>query len=47
MKNNQVKIIVGVKRADKRKMDEMRVEVGVKENVKKTLARSTWAGHVE
>ena len=42
MKNNQVKIIVGVKRADKRKMDEMRVEVGVKENVKKKLARSTW-----
>ena len=25
----------------------MRVEVGVKENSKKKLMRSTWAGHVE
>ena len=30
-------------------MDELRVEVGVKENVKKTLVRSrfTWAGLVK
>ena len=38
---------MGVERADKRRMDEMRVEVGGKENVKKKLVRSTWAGHVE
>ena len=37
---------MGVKRADKRKMDEKRVEVGVKEHFTKTLVRSTWAGHV-
>ena len=30
-KNNLVRIIMGVKRADKIKMDEMIVEVGVKE----------------
>ena len=29
------------------KMDEMRVEVGVKESSKKKLVRSTWAGRVE
>ena len=28
-------------------MDEMGVEVGVKESSKKKLVRSTWAGHVE
>ena len=28
-------------------MDEMRVEVGVKEHLKKKLGRSTWSGHVE
>ena len=27
-------------------MNEMRVEVGVKESSKKKLVRSTWAGHV-
>ena len=29
------------------KMDEMRVEVEVKDSSKKKLMRSTWAGHVE
>ena len=42
-----VRIIVGVKRADKGRMDEMIVEVRVTESAKKKLARSTWAGHVE
>ena len=28
-------------------MDEMRVEAGVNESVKKKLVRSTWAGHVD
>ena len=28
-------------------MDEMRVEVGVKESSKKKFVRSTWGGHVE
>ena len=38
--------IVGVKRADKRRMDELRVEVGVKEHFQKKLASCvTWAGH--
>ena len=46
-KNNLVKIIVGVKRADKRRVDKMRVEVGVKESVKKELMGSVWAGRVE
>ena len=40
-----VKIFVGVKRVDKRRMDDMRVEIGVKESVKKKFVRSTWAGH--
>ena len=38
---------MGVKRADKRRMDEMRVEVGVKEHFKKELVRCTWTGQVE
>ena len=40
---------MGVKRADKRKMDKLRVEVEVKERFMKTLVRSrhTWVGHVE
>ena len=48
-KNNLIRRIVGVKRADKRRMYELRVEVGVKESFKKKLVRSrlTWAGHVE
>ena len=45
-KTNIVRLIVGFKRADTRRIDEMRVEIGVKEHVKK-LMRSTWAGHVE
>ena len=38
-----------MKGADKRRMDELRVEVGVKESFKKKLARrrKKWAGHVE
>ena len=40
--------IVGGKRADKRRIKEMRVEVGVKEKAKNKLVRSrlTWAGDV-
>ena len=40
---------MGVKRADKRRVDELRVEVGVKDSFKKKLVRSrlTRAGHVE
>ena len=34
-KNNVVRRIVGIKRVDMRTMDEMRVDVGVKENLKK------------
>ena len=45
-KNNLVRIIVGVNRADKRRKDEMRVEVGVTESVKK-LVRGTWVAHME
>ena len=47
--SNLVRRIVGDKRADKRRMDEWRVEVGVKECVKKKLVRCrlTWGGHVE
>ena len=47
--NNLVRRIVGVKRADKRRMDELGVEVGVKESFKKKLVRSrlTRADHVE
>ena len=45
--NNLVRIIVGVKRAEKRRMDEIRVAIGVKESVKKILAMSRWAGRVE
>ena len=42
---NLVRRIIGVKRADKRRTDEL----GVEENIKKKLARSslTWAGHAE
>ena len=40
---------MGVKRADKRRMDEMRVEVGVTDSCKKKSMRSrlTRTGHVE
>ena len=36
-KNNIVRLIVGFKRADTRRIDEMRVEIGVKEHVKKLM----------
>ena len=47
--NNLVRIIIGVKRTDKRKMGELRVEVGGKERFKKKLVRDRlkWAGRVE
>ena len=40
---------MAVERADKRRMNELRVEVGVKERFKKKLVRIRlkWAGHVE
>ena len=46
---NLVRRTVGVKRADKRTTNELRVEVRVQEFFKKKLARSslTWAGHAE
>ena len=41
--------IVGVKRAEKRRMDQLRMEVRVKGRLKKKLVRSRlkWVGHVE
>ena len=44
-----VRRIMGVKIADKRRMDELRVEVRLNENAKKKLIRSRlkWAGRVE
>ena len=44
-----VRRIVGFERDDKRRTDGLRVEVGMKENFKKKLARSnlTWTGHAE
>ena len=40
---------MGLKTADTRRMDKLRVEVGVKESFKKKLvwSRLKWAGHVE
>ena len=40
---------MGVRRVDKRRMDEVRVEAGVKESFKKKLVRSRLkrAGHVD
>ena len=40
---------MAVKRGYKKRVDELRVEVGVKESFNKKLVRSrlTWAGHVE
>ena len=38
--NNWVRRIVEVKRVDKRRMDELRIEVGVQESFKTKLARS-------
>ena len=47
--NNWMRGNVGVKRADKRRMDGLRVEVGVKERFKKKVVKSRlkWARHVE
>ena len=44
--NNWVRRIAGVKRIDKRRMEELREEVGAKEGLTKNLARSRqrWAG---
>ena len=49
MKNNWIRRILGVKRADKRRMEELRVEVGMKERFKKKLVRNNlkWANHME
>ena len=38
--NNWINRIMGVKREDKRRRDELRVEVGVKDSFKKKLVRS-------
>ena len=44
---NLGRIIVGVKRANKRKYIKiMTAEVGVKERSKKKLVRSTWVSHI-
>ena len=47
--NNWVRRIAGVKRIDKRRMEELREEVGLKESFTKKLvmSRLRWAGHVE
>ena len=47
--NNLMKIIAGVKRIDKRKMEELRVECGVRESLtrKRVRGRLKWARHVE
>ena len=37
---------MGVTRADERRKDELRVDVGVTESVKKSV-RGTWAAHLE
>ena len=47
--NNWIRRIVEVTRADKRRIDVLRVVVGVKESFKKKLVRTRlkWAGQVE
>ena len=47
-KNNLVRRIIEVKRADKRRMEEMTMEFGVKESFKTNLVRSSliWSGDV-
>ena len=47
--NNWVWKIAGVKRADRRRMVELREETGVQRSLTERLARSRlqWAGHVE
>ena len=46
MGKNLVRIIVGDKRADNRRLGEIGVEVGLTESVKK-LVRGTWTAHIE
>ena len=47
--NNWVRKIAGVKRADRRRMVELRDETGVQRSLTERLVRSRlqWAGHVE
>ena len=47
--NNLVRRNAGVKRIDKRRMEELKEEVGVREGLTTKLVRSRlkWAGHVE
>ena len=47
--NNWVRRIAGVKRVDRRRMDEPREEVGIQKCVMGRLVKSRlkWAGHVE
>ena len=47
--NNWVRRIVGVKRADNRRMEELGMEIGFKESFKKKLVKSRlkWVGRVE
>ena len=42
--NNWVRRIAGVKRRDKRRMEELRVEVGVIDSFRKNLVRSQLNG---
>ena len=48
-KNTLVKRIVGAEGVVNRRLDELRVEVGVKDSFKKKLVRNglRWAGHVD
>ena len=47
--NNWVRRIAGVKRVDRRRMDELREEVGIQTCLMRRLVKSRikWAGHVE
>ena len=47
--NSWIRSIEVVKRADKRRMEELRVTVGMNESFKKKFVRSMliWTGHVE
>ena len=47
--NNWVRRIAGVKRVDRRRMDELREEVGIQQCLMGRLGKSRlkWAGHVE
>ena len=48
-RNNWVRKIAGVTRADRRRMVELREETGVQRSLRERLVRSRlqWAGHVE